>query len=102
MRRELVLRYSIHSYVALAIVSAKIVGFGMHSSEAYEPIVGEPHADFILPRIDSQQPVASKFLRRQIAVIVNHDPIRSSVWTLDHWACAWVAYYCDAWHRCSG
>jgi len=63
MRRQQAL--SIAVYAALAMIAAAVPAFAQ-----YEPIVGQPHADFVLPTIDTRQPVAlSQFRGKKVILI---------------------------------
>ena len=53
--------------VTFIVVSSSLA---TRSTADYEPIVGQPHIDFVLPRIDNRQPVAlSQFRGKKVLLI---------------------------------
>lgn len=39
--------------------------------DAYRPVVGEPHADFVLPDIDTREPVALSDFRGKKTILIH-------------------------------
>ena len=56
--------------LATAILFAVAVGAASNSSAAYQPRVGQLHADFVLPRIDTREPISlSQFRGKKVLLV---------------------------------
>jgi hypothetical protein len=65
-------RSSISSCALAALTClASVMGTGLTSSGDYRPKVGEPHPDFVLPHIDTGQPVALSQLRGKKVILIH-------------------------------
>jgi hypothetical protein len=57
----------IHS---LCTITPLLGGTGVATAQGYDPVVGQAHADFTLPRIDTREPVAlSQFRGKKVLLI---------------------------------
>lgn len=58
------------SLATALIIACTLSMESAHGSEYYQPVVGEVHADFVLPKIDDRQPIwLSQFRGRKVLLI---------------------------------
>ena len=55
---------------SLCLAAALFAGTGSSSAQGYAPVVGEPHPDFTLPRIDTREPVSLSSLRGKKVLLI--------------------------------
>ena len=64
--------FAVNTLACLAITLGVLISSGERAiaSDYYNPQVGEPHADFVLPRIDNRKPVwLSQYRGKKVLLI---------------------------------
>ena len=57
-------------FATALIATCAFLSVSAYGNEYYQPVVGETHADFVLPRIDNRQPVWLSQFRGQKVLLI--------------------------------